>query len=503
MEIRLLKEPELLPALHLVWEVFAAEIAPTCTPQGVESFQKFIKYDYISQVWHRGDLLFFGAYDKERLCGTLALRPDGHIALFFVEQKSQGQGIGRMLFQSAYNYCAGELKADRMTVNAAPGAVERYKRLGMRAVAGEQEQDGIRSVPMEMYVNLAMVAPVKKKAKAPWIALGVFGAVLLLVLLGVVAGTVTHRILINQRADHAPYDGRDDSDEPEDGFWDEYGDSLPEEFWDEYGGSIPDGLWDGSEGADEQSGEALSGVAAIPERIDDNLPYELEDDAYIFSDNEKQSMMIEFSVSYPKISGLKDSKTEKQVNKILRDRAMETVERIYENPDPAIKERVLGEDYPMLANYVEYKVCYATEDLISVAYDDYAFEGGQNYYTQHLRTCTVSLKDGRVYEVKDIVRLDDAFMDEWLAVMRAETDDASFLSEAGKDVLKKALEGDSQDGVYVVNFFLDADGIEIGFDLNYEEEASGSSRYIWVTAPFSFEEIKEYASDSDFWGYVR
>lgn len=50
MEIRLLKEPELLPALHLVWEVFAAEIAPTCTPQGVESFQKFIKYDYISQV---------------------------------------------------------------------------------------------------------------------------------------------------------------------------------------------------------------------------------------------------------------------------------------------------------------------------------------------------------------------------------------------------------------------------------------------------------------------
>ena len=46
MEIRLIKEPELLPALHLVWEVFAQEIAPACTPQGVESFQKFIKYEY-------------------------------------------------------------------------------------------------------------------------------------------------------------------------------------------------------------------------------------------------------------------------------------------------------------------------------------------------------------------------------------------------------------------------------------------------------------------------
>ncbi|MDE7036402.1 MAG: GNAT family N-acetyltransferase, partial [Lachnospiraceae bacterium] len=166
MEIRLIKEPELLPALHLVWEVFAQEIAPACTPQGVESFQKFIKYEYISQVWYRKDLLFFGAFDNERICGTLALRPDGHIALFFVEQKSQGKGIGRMLFQTAYNYCANELKADRMTVNAAPGAVERYSRLGMRAVSGEQERDGIRSIPMEMYVNLAMGTPVRRQSKA-------------------------------------------------------------------------------------------------------------------------------------------------------------------------------------------------------------------------------------------------------------------------------------------------------------------------------------------------
>lgn len=501
-EIRLLKEPELLPALHLVWDVFAEEIAPACTPQGVESFQKFIKYDYISQVWHRGDLKFFGAYDAGRLCGTLALRPDGHIALFFVEKKSQGQGIGRMLFQSAYNHCASELRVDRMTVNAAPGAVERYSRLGMRAISGEQERDGIRSIPMEMYVNLAMVSPVRQRSRAPWIALGVFGVVLLAVLLGIIAGAVNRGIISgwNRRDDRAPYE--EDRDGPGgswDGSWDEYGDSLPDEFWDEYGGGLPNG----SEGQDGQSGEELSGVAAIPEMIDENLPYEIEEDEYIFSDEEKQSMTIEFSVSYPKISGLKDSGTEKKVNKILKDHAMETVERIYENPDPAIKERVLGEDYPMLANYVEYKVCYAAEDLISVAYDDYAFEGGQSYYTQHLRTCTISLKDGKAYEVKDIIRLDDAFVDEWLAVMRKEADDDTFLSEAGKDELKKALAGDSQDGVYVVNYFLDADGIEIGFDLNYREDDSNNRGYVWVTAPFSMEEIKEYASDSEFWKYVR
>ncbi len=501
MEIRLIKEPELLPALHLVWEVFAQEIAPACTPQGVESFQKFIKYEYISQVWYRKDLLFFGAFDNERICGTLALRPDGHIALFFVEQKSQGKGIGRMLFQTAYNYCANELKADRMTVNAAPGAVERYSRLGMRAVSGEQERDGIRSIPMEMYVNLAMVTPVRQKSKAPWIALGVFGVVILALFMGV--AVKTHRIISewDVQDDSVPYEeGLEEPGDSSDGFWDEYGGSIPDEFWDEYGG----GLWDGDgSGSGEEYEEELSGVAAIPEMIDDNLPYEIESEEYIFSDNEKQSMMIEFSVSYPKLSGLKDSGTQKKVNEILKDRAMETVARIYDDPDPSIKERVLGEEYPMLANYVEYKVCYASEELISVAYDDYAFEGGQTYYTQHLRTCTISLKDGRVYEVKDIVRLDETFVDEWLAVMRREADDDTFLSETGKSELLKALEGDSQDGVYVVNFFLDADGIEIGFDLNYKEENADKRGYVWVTAPFTFDEIEKYASDSDFWKYIR
>ena len=87
MEIRMLQQPELLPALRLVWEVYADAIAPKSTPEGVASFQKFIKYDYISQIWKRGDLIFFGAYDGAALCGTLALRQDGHIALFFADER--------------------------------------------------------------------------------------------------------------------------------------------------------------------------------------------------------------------------------------------------------------------------------------------------------------------------------------------------------------------------------------------------------------------------------
>ena len=485
MEIRMLQQPELLPALHLVWEVYAETIAPNSSPEGVASFQKFIKYDYISQIWARGHLIFFGAYEEGVLCGTLALRVDGHIALFFVKKQYQGRGVGRMLFGAAYHCCAQQLSAGRMTVNAAPGAVEKYVHMGMRPVAGEQEKDGMRYVPMEMYVNLGMVSPKSRHSKAPWIALGVFGVVLVLLLMfiGVSAFRDFRREIGRQRDwiyDEPDYDYDDDYDYDYDyGFGSE---EIPEEY----------------SGGYEES-EELSGIWVIPEMIDEDVSYELEEDVYEFSDDEKQSMMIQFRVAYPKLRGLADASVQKKVNDILKARAMESVKKIYDDPAPEIKERVLGEDYPILIDYVDYKVCYASEDVLSVVYEDYCYEGGQDYYAQHLRTCNISLKDGKVYEVKDIAELSDKFMDEWLVRMRREAGDDTFLAEADMNTLKKALEGDSQNGVYDVNFFLYTDGIEIGFDLNYASDDENNKGYVWVTAPFSFDEMKEYGAGSDLW----
>ena len=138
-----------------------------------------------------------------------------------------------------------------------------------------------------------------------------------------------------------------------------------------------------------------------------------------------------------------------------------------------------------------------------MAYNDLSYEGGQAYAYQHLRTCNISLKDGTAYEVKDIVSLDNRFVDQWLRVMRNETGDDDFLSELDQTEMKKALEGDSKEGVYVVNFFLDADGIEIGFDLNYEDGDPNDQGYVWVTAPFTLDEIREYASGSGFWKEIE
>ena len=43
MEIRILMQQEILEALHLTWDVFAEDVAPAYTPEGVAQFQEFIK----------------------------------------------------------------------------------------------------------------------------------------------------------------------------------------------------------------------------------------------------------------------------------------------------------------------------------------------------------------------------------------------------------------------------------------------------------------------------
>ena len=85
MEIRRLEHQELLPALHLVWEVFAQDVAPSYTPEGVAEFQKFIKYENISPLFQKQEQLFFGAFENGRMCGTAAVGNNGHISLFFVK----------------------------------------------------------------------------------------------------------------------------------------------------------------------------------------------------------------------------------------------------------------------------------------------------------------------------------------------------------------------------------------------------------------------------------
>lgn len=490
MEVRILQKSELLPALHLVWEVFVEDVAPSYTPEGVGEFQKFIKYDSIRASVERGEIIFFGAFEGADLCGTMAVKSMGHICLFYVKKDCQGKGIGRMLFSAVYHFCARQLKVTRITVNAAPEAVVKYQHMGMRQTDGEQNVNGMRFVPMELYVNPADLPQQQKKSRTGWIAGGIAAAVLGIVLIAA-GGTVLIRNLykISQQMtdrieDNTPQWDDDDPMNPDSPLWDErdtYGDNDGD---DQIGPEVSGG----------------SGVASIPAYLADDLAYEIEEDYYTYTDDEKQSMLISFNVQYPVLKGL-DQAVEDKINAQIRECAMLTVDEIYNNPSGEFKEKILETASPILASVVNYKVCYANGQFISIVFEDMGAKGSQEDAYQHLRTLNIGLKDGRVYTVKDIVNLDDGFVEEWLEIMRDEAGDVNFLAELDEEDMIKTLGGESIDGNYVANFFVDKDGVEIGYDLNYVSGDPADLKFVWVTAPFTFEQITPYEKDKEFWKF--
>lgn len=490
MDIRILRQQELLPALHLIWDVFAEDVAPSYAPEGVEEFRDFIKYDNISPMCGRGELIFFGAFEDDELKGSMAVRRDGHICLFFVKKTCQGQGVGRRLFEAAKAYCTEVLKVNKMDVNAAPDAAGHYSSLGFQQSGEEQTVNGIRFLPMELKLE-GTGRTSAGKSKVPLIV-GIAAGGVLLLALAVFGIYGAARGIYGYVHEHypdsytEPFDDRDSHDDRDHDGRGYDGHDSGEHSWDYY---------DGTYGDDE---DELSGLESIPVYEADDLSFETEEKLYKYADEEKKSMVIDFQVKYPQINGL-DEKTGKKVNDELKNCAMETVDKIYTNPSESVKEGVLASEYPALVSYVDYKISYMNNEFVSVVFQDYSYQGDSSTYYVNLRTRNISLKDGTVYEVKDIINTNEAFIDDWLDRMRGEAGDEAMLSELSRGQMEEALKGDSLDGVYVANFFANANGIEIGFDLNYKADDTNNLGYAWVTAPFDFGDIREYKTKSAFW----
>ncbi len=320
-----------------------------------------------------------------------------------------------------------------------------------------------------------------KRSRSKAILIAVVAGLFLLAAVFAAGAFLVRQIIDNVEVSIEEIEGDDSAGAPSDG-----GDSFFE---------------DGRE--DDQNEEETTGTDGIRAFVDEGITYEIDEDQYVFTGDESSSVYLDFYVKYPVITGLSDPETEKNVNAAIQSCAKATVTEIYEEPSVEIRERVLGARVPALVSYVEYKVCYANEDFLSIVFDDNSYKGSEEYLDMSLRTLNISLKDATVYQVKDIVELNDEFMDDWLSGMREEAENDAFLSELDEEELRNALAGEDESGVYVPNFFVSADGMEIGFDLNYPADDSHDLGYIWVTAPLSQEQLEAYQTDSSFWKLIE
>ena len=137
--VRRLNADEIPAALDLCWDVFSQFEASEYSEKGICEFRKSL-----DDKERTRKLIFYGAFDGDKLVGTLCMREPQHIGGFFVKADYHRKGIGRNLFDTMRR----DYYRQVFTVNSSPYAVEIYRHLGFKETDMEQTVNGIRFIPM-------------------------------------------------------------------------------------------------------------------------------------------------------------------------------------------------------------------------------------------------------------------------------------------------------------------------------------------------------------------
>ncbi len=151
--VRKLSSDDLPEALQLIWDVFIEYDAPEYPEEGVGEFRSFIELTSIKRLMVEEGLLIWGAFDKDKEVGVIAVKPPCHIVLLFVNKYYHRKGIARALYEEALCHQKEKYFCRVATVNSSPYAIEAYRRLGFMVTGAEQTVNGLRFTPMQYVIT--------------------------------------------------------------------------------------------------------------------------------------------------------------------------------------------------------------------------------------------------------------------------------------------------------------------------------------------------------------
>ena len=148
-EVRWARAEEWAPAMKMIWKTFLKYEGEDYSPEGIRNFFEFITDDKLYCAFLRGDYQMMVALDEERVIGAASIRNSNHLSLLFVDEEYHYRGVGRTLMKKLFEYLKTEAGERYMSLQAAPYAVDFYRKLGFHTVTPEEEISGIRVTGME------------------------------------------------------------------------------------------------------------------------------------------------------------------------------------------------------------------------------------------------------------------------------------------------------------------------------------------------------------------
>lgn len=150
-DIRWARENEWSPAMTLVWKTFLQYEGRDYTREGIKNFFDFITDNDLYVSFLKGEYQMMVALAGGEIIGVGTIRNGNHLSLLFVDGKYHRMGVGSAILDGLCDYLKREAGQRSMSLQAAPYAVEFYKKQGFVQVRPEMEFSGIRVTAMEKY----------------------------------------------------------------------------------------------------------------------------------------------------------------------------------------------------------------------------------------------------------------------------------------------------------------------------------------------------------------
>ncbi len=151
IEIRWAERKDWRPAITMIWQTFLKYDGKDYTQEGIRNFFEFITDGVIYRSFLQGSYQMLVALDKDRIVGAASIRNRTHLSLLFVDEDYHGQGVGSCLMDRLCRHLKEQVGEGYMSLKAAPGAVDFYRKLGFHVVRPEEEISGIRVTSMEKF----------------------------------------------------------------------------------------------------------------------------------------------------------------------------------------------------------------------------------------------------------------------------------------------------------------------------------------------------------------
>ena len=135
-------------ALDLAWRVFDEDVLPESGPGARDTFRAYIYGDALAGRIDNGDYRLYVATLGDELIGMMLVRARCHIAALFTDGAHRRMGVGGALINEARSFRRMLGEPAELSVNASPGGLPFYERMGFTALGPERMEDGIRFTPM-------------------------------------------------------------------------------------------------------------------------------------------------------------------------------------------------------------------------------------------------------------------------------------------------------------------------------------------------------------------